>query len=288
MVLWGLLSSFFQPHRTLKPCDNRFISPLTFHVPYGLQQPLSACSTFLAFPLNKLSSSLPCALCFTKSQNCRDWKEFWMSPVWPTLPKQVEEVAQGHGQLGFEYFQGQRIHSLSGQPVATLTVKQLTLFLRGINHAITFLTDLDIFPSMTSSEPCHIPLLKVPSTLNLHILHLHTGVVFYQMCFACWSGRGCAPGQDGIGHMHEQLAAFWLLDKPNITIRAELYLFMLGNCLNKLLSSTQSLEISLKMQLSLYLSQNRQWLKKLLTGANKESPNLNEGAYSFQLPMLLS
>lgn len=65
-------------------------------VSLSLQWHPSACSTFLASPLNRLSLSLSQALCFTKSQNCRDWKDFWMSPVWPTLPKQSqEEVAQG-------------------------------------------------------------------------------------------------------------------------------------------------------------------------------------------------
>lgn len=150
--------------------------------------------------------------------------------------------------------------------MSSLAVKHLCLFLREIYHAIAFFSDPNIFPSMAISKPYHIHLLKVPLTLNLRILHLHTDFVispvFYQMCFACWSGRGCAPGQDVIGRVHEQLAAFWLLGKPNITIRAEHPLFTLGNCLNKLLSSIQSsLETSLTIQFSLHLSQNSNGLK---------------------------
>lgn len=64
------------------------------------------------------------------------------------------------GQLGFEYLQGQRLHNLSGQPVLTLIVKQLFLFLSGINQAIAFFSDPNIFPSVTKSEPYSIHLLR--------------------------------------------------------------------------------------------------------------------------------
>lgn len=189
-------------------------SPLTTasHFPSYLPCPLhpsaipSSISHIPGNPhLNKLCS-LPCSYA-SQSQNCRDWKDLWMSLV---LLKQgqEEQVAQGHVHLGFKYLQGWRLHGLTGQLVSVFDHQHSKNFFLKVKLIVEYLAlscDPNMSPSVSSSDPYHIHLLRVPLTPNLHALHLHTEADishdFYQMCFACWPGRGWntlhpAPGCD--------------------------------------------------------------------------------------------
>ena len=58
------------------------------------------------------------------------------------------------------------------------------------------------------------------------------------------AGTHCTLVQGVTGHVHGQLAAFWLLDRSNITIRAELSLSSLGDWLTKVLYAIISSDLS--------------------------------------------
>lgn len=72
----------------------------------------------------------------TESQNHSGWRHLWRSVPAP-FPKQVqlelEQVAQNHGQLGFQYLQGWRLHNITHHkhtPVAVFShIRSKCIFL---------------------------------------------------------------------------------------------------------------------------------------------------------------
>lgn len=158
------------------------------------------------------------------------------------LPKQaqVEQVAQGLDHLGFEYLQGWRLYSLPEIPVSVFGhphSKMLFLFLSDINCTIPSFVLWPQYVSMCV-QLWAIRHSSAQSTLNLQRL---TSPMSSTKCALLAGQAEAAPGSRVTVLVHGQLAAFCLLDRPNITTRAKVSLSSLGDWLNKALFSTQSL-----------------------------------------------
>lgn len=112
-----LLHLHSQGTLTTPPITASHVSPATFRVLYALQQYPPACPTLPASPLEYVTLAPTCPMLHGVTEPRRLEGPLGVSSPTP-LPKhsQVEEVTQGHVQFGFEYLQGWRLHSLSGQP----------------------------------------------------------------------------------------------------------------------------------------------------------------------------
>lgn len=99
----------------------------------------------------------------------------------------------------------------------------------------------------------------------------------------------CTSVKGVIGHVHGKGPTFSLQGRLNISIRFELPPFSLSDWLNKVLSSTlSSVHITLACNCPLTWLKTGSGFKKNWKGANKESPNLNEGVYPLPLTILLN
>lgn len=115
----------------------------------------------------------------------------------------------GSWPVRFEYLQGQRLHNLSGHTVSTLIVKEFSLFLRGINHAIAFFTDPNIpqydqlwaipnspAQSIFNIEPTYLaPTQRLSSTKCAFLAGQAEAVPLARMwlatCMNSWQPFGC-------------------------------------------------------------------------------------------------